>query len=142
MTIESLRIRHRSQPLPQGSRGLLLGGLRLRWIVWRRLHELDRQLADGVDPMQSDELSLRLGQLGSARIRARLACGLRGAVEFADRPRELLSPPLVRRNEIRTSREVLLELAERLGTGGPLGVEGLALASLLLGDGASPLYYG
>lgn len=143
MTIEGLGIRRRrpTQPLPQGSRGLLLGGLGLRWIVWRRLHELDRQLAEGVDPMQSDELSLRLGQLGSGRIRARLACGLRGAVEFADRPRELLSPPLVRRSEVRASREVLLELAGRIGTDGPLGVKGLALASLLLGDGASPLYY-
>jgi hypothetical protein len=60
------------------SRGLVLGGLWLRWLTWRRAFDLDRQLAGGADPMQSDELSLRVGQLGSARTKTRLACATRG----------------------------------------------------------------
>ena len=48
----------------------------------------------------------------------------------------------IRRAEIRASRELLLELAERVDSRGPVGVEGLALTSLLIGDRASPLYDG
>ena len=33
-----------------------------------------------------------------------------------------------------------MELADRLGAGGSLGVQGLAITSLLVGDGVSPLY--
>lgn len=60
---------------------------------------------------------------GSARTRARLACSLRGAVELADRQWEPLSLPsaMIRRAEVRANRELLLELAERLRTTGPLG---------------------
>ena len=94
--------------------------------------------------MDSDQLSLRVGQLGSARSRARLACALRGAVELADRQPEPFGMPRsqVRRAEIRASRELLLELAERVDSRGPVGVEGLALTSLLVSDRASPLYDG
>jgi hypothetical protein len=42
--------------------------------------------------------------------------------------------------EIQTNRELLLELAERVAEGRPLGVEGLAKASLLVSDPASILY--
>ena len=64
--------------LGRRSRGLLLGGLRLRWRTWRRAYELDLRLARGADPIDSDDLSLRVGQLGSAGNRSRLACALRG----------------------------------------------------------------
>jgi hypothetical protein len=92
--------------------------------------------------MKSDELSLRVGQLGSAKSRARLACGLRGAVELANRhPDPLRTRPLLgRREEIRANSELLLELAERLSSSEPLGVEGLALISHLVGDVSSPLH--
>jgi hypothetical protein len=93
--------------------------------------------------MASDALSLRVGKLASARNRARLACALRGAVELADRePAVGLSRPLIRRTEIRVNRELLLELAERVSNRGPLGVEGLAMTSLLIRDRSSPLYDG
>lgn len=132
-----------SRRLPRRSRGLLLGGVWLHFVTWRRAYDLDRQLAHGADPMQSDELSLRVGQLGSASSRARLMCGLRGAVELADRQPDPLRvpPPLIRRSEIRANRELLLELAECLGTGRPLGVEGLAMTSLLIHYAPSPLYH-
>ena len=108
----------------------MLGGIWLRWRTWVRAQELDGLLARGADPMDSDELSLRVGQLGSARSRARLACALRGAVELADRQPEPFGMPRsqIRRAEIRASRELLLELAERVDSRGPVGVEGLALS--------------
>jgi hypothetical protein len=133
-----------SRRLPRRSRGLVLGGIWLRWRTWSRGQALDGQLARGADPMDSDELSLRVGQLGSARSRARLACALRGAVELADRPPPPLRMPRsqIRRADIRANRELLLELAERVGSCEPVGVEGLGMTSLLICDGASPLYDG
>src|SRR5215210_309077 len=131
-----------SRRLARRSRGLLLGGMWLRWRTWSRAQELDGVLARGADPMDSDELSLRVGQLGSARIRARLAGALRGVVELVDRPPEPFAPPRsqIRRTEIRANRALLLELAERVGSSGSVGVDGLGMTSLLVGDGASPLY--
>jgi hypothetical protein len=140
------RIRSRprlpSRRLARGSRGFVLGSLWLRVVTSWRAAALDRELAAGADPMESDELSLRVGRLGSARTRARLACSLRGAVELADRQWEPLSLPsaMIRRAEVRANRELLLELAERLRTTGPLGAGGLAMASVLIADRASPLY--
>jgi hypothetical protein len=128
--------------LARRTRGLLLGGVWLRCVTWRRAQELDDQLACGTDPMTSDELSLRAGQLASARSRARLACALRGAVEIADRPFDplRLGPPLIQRTEVQENRELLLELAGRLRAGGRLGVEGLAMTSVLVGDEVGPLF--
>jgi hypothetical protein len=127
--------------LARRSRGFVLGGVWLRLVTWSRACALDRELADGADPMLSDELSLRVGQLRSAKGRARLACALRGAVELAARPIEqLVMPPSpIRRREIQANRELLLELAERL-TRGPVCAQGLAMTWLLVGDGSSPLY--
>jgi hypothetical protein len=133
--------------LPRGrlarqTRGLLLGGAWLRCVTWWRARALDNQLARGADPMQSNELSLRVGQLSSERCRRRFVCALRGAVQVADTPFDpfRMGPPLIRRAEVRANRELLLELADRLRAGGPLGVEGLATTSLLVGDGLSPLF--
>lgn len=91
--------------------------------------------------MQSDELSLRVGQLGSARTRARLAAALRGLVELADRLNDPLRARPIRRTEIRANRALLGELAQALCSPRPLGVEGLAMISLLIDDTKSPLYH-
>jgi hypothetical protein len=123
------------------TRGLVLGGVWLRWVTWRRAHELDEQLARGTDPIASDELSLRAGQLRSARSRERFACVLRGAVALAAAPfdpRRLR--PTIRRTQVQENGELLLQLADRLRAGGSLGVQGLAITSLLVRDGVSPLY--
>ena len=125
--------------LPRGSRGLVLGGVRLRMRVKRRAIDLDRKLAAGVDPMESDELSLRVGQLGSRASRTRLAGALRAAVMLAGSQ----SYTVAWRTgafEIQTNRGLLLELAKRVAGGRPLGAEGLARASLLVSDPASILY--
>jgi hypothetical protein len=141
----SLRIGRRrwlaSPRLARRSRGLVLGGVWLRFATRSRASDLDRELASGADPMESDESSLRVGQLRSAKSRARLASALRRAVELAGRaPGRLTVPPCrFRRRDIQANRELLLELAEVL-EGGALGVEGLAMTSLLVGDASSPLY--
>jgi hypothetical protein len=117
--------------LARRSRGPLLGGV---WVHcrtrWRR-HRCDAELAGGADPMGSDELSLRAGQLRSEKSRAHLVCALRGAVELADRQSDPLRvPPLPIRREIRENRALLLELAERLAADRPLTVKGVAMSSL------------
>jgi hypothetical protein len=133
--------------LPRGrlarrTRGLFLGGVWLRFATWRQAHELDEQLARGTDSITSDELSLRAGQLASARSRGRFACVLRGAVELADAPFDpfRMGRPVIRRAQVRENRDLLLELANRLRAGGYLRSQGLAITSLLVGDGVSALY--
>jgi hypothetical protein len=133
--------------LPRGrlarrTRGLLLGGVWLRFVTRRQARALDEQLARGTDPIASDELSLRAGQLGSARNRGRFACVLRGAVELANAPYDpaRMGRPVLRRAQVQENRDLLLELADRLMAGGTLGVQGLASTSVLVGDGVSPLY--
>lgn len=129
-----------SQRLVRRSRGLVLGGLWLRVVTRWTASDLDRQLANGVDPMLSDELSLRVGQLGSAGRRLRLAGGLRGAVELANGNRRPLITTRLRRTEIRENDQLLLALADRLLGGEPLGVRGLAMTARLVNDRSSPLY--
>jgi hypothetical protein len=129
-----------SRTLARRTHGPLLGGLWLRVLTRWRAADLDRRLARGADPMQSDELSLRVGQLGSAGTRSRLAGALGRAVEMANG----LHPPLVatrlRRPEIRENEDLLLALADRLHDGEPLGVEGLAMTARLVDDRSSPMY--
>src|SRR5688500_3692616 len=88
--------------LARRTRGLLLGGVWLRCVTWRRARKLDEQLARGTDPITSDELSLSAGQLASARSRGRFACVLRGAVALADAPFDpvRMGRPVTRRAEV------------------------------------------
>jgi hypothetical protein len=120
------------------SRGLVLGGIWLRVLTWLSAGDLDRRLADGSDPMLSDELSLRVGQLGLARVR--LANVLRTAVEMANGRRSPLIATRLRRDAIRECDELLLTLAERLRCGEPVGAQGLAMTARLVADRAGPLY--
>lgn len=102
--------------------------------------ELDRQLANGIDPMVSDELSLRMGQLGSRAMRVRLASALRNAVRVASGQHPPLIATRLRRAEIRENEELLLALAERLRDGEPVGVQGLARAARLVDPRSGALY--
>jgi hypothetical protein len=142
----TLRLRTRrwlpSRSLARRSRGPLLGGILLRVRAKWRAPKLDRRLADGADPMLSDELSLRVGQLGSAGTRTRLATALREAVEIANGQRAPLITTRLRRPEIQENEELLLALADRLRDGEPVGVQGLAMTARLVADRSSPLYRG
>jgi hypothetical protein len=131
-----------NRPVARRSRGFLLGGVWLRCVTWWRARKLDRQLAAGVDPMQSDELSLRVGQLGSSKSRRRVACALRGAVAYAEQdayPVWFAVPP-IQRAAVRASGELLLEIADRLVSCDPVGIGGVAIASQLIEDRRGPLY--
>lgn len=129
--------------LARRTRGPLLGGVWLRFVTWLRSSALDRELAAGVDPLTSDGLSLRAGQLQSVKSRARLACGLRGAVNLSGRPFDplALQPPLIRRSEVQANKDLLLELAEQV-TGTTVSTEGLARTSMLIAESSSPMYRG
>lgn len=124
------------------SRGLLLGGIWLRCTTRWRARDLDRELAAGADPMHSDELSLRVGQLGSFRSRRRIACALRGAVALAERDAYpvMVGAPPIQRAAVRASGGLLLEIAERLLSCEPVGVRGVAMAAQLIDDRRGPLY--
>ena len=126
--------------LARRTRGPLLGGIWLRVLARWGARELDRQLAKGTDPMLSDELSLRVGQLRSAKRRARLAAALRGAVELANGHHEPLITTRLRLPEIKANQELMLALADRIRDDEPPYVRGLAMTSLLVGDRSSPLY--
>jgi hypothetical protein len=129
-----------SRRLARRSRGPLLGGIWLRVLTRWGAGDLDRRLADGSDPMISDELSLRVGQLGSAGTRTRLANAIRAAVEFANGRRAPLIATRLRRDEIRECDELLLTLAERLRAGEPVGAQGLAMTARLVDDRSGPMY--
>ena len=126
--------------LARRTRGPLLGGLWLRVLTKWRAADLDRRLAAGADPMQSDELSLRAGQLGSAGTRSRLAAALREAVAVANGRHAPLISTRLQRPEVRENEDLLLALADRLSDGEPLGIEGLAKTARLVGDRSSPMY--
>jgi hypothetical protein len=123
------------------SRGLVLGGIWLRVVTWRRSSELDAALAVGADPTASNALSLRAGQLRSPETRARLVRSLQAVLGLASRDLPHVScPALVRYSEARGCESLFHDLLARLDESRTVSVQGLALTSLLLRDGASPLF--
>ncbi|MGH3993659.1 MAG: hypothetical protein ACRDSN_14510, partial [Pseudonocardiaceae bacterium] len=116
-----------SRRLARRSRGPLLGGIWLRVHTRGRAADLDRQLANGIDPMPSDELSLRVGQLGAPWTRVRLSRARLDAVDLANGRRAPLVTARLRLTEIHENEELLLALADRIRDGLPLGVQGLAM---------------
>lgn len=142
MSIGPIRTRRwlPSRRLARRSRGPLLGGIWLRVLTMWSAADLDRQLARGVDPTVSDELSLRVGQLRSVGTRTRLGCELRRAVQIAKGHRAPLITTRLRGPAIRENDELLLTLADRLHGAELLGVRGLAMTARLVRDRSGPLY--
>jgi hypothetical protein len=104
---------------------------------------LDTALAGGADPWSSRALMTRAARLCSLRWRRRIGAGLLGLVEEAERPSMVFSTRMaVRRREIIRHRDELIALGCRLGEPAPVRVAALAELSLLLSDGASPVYVG
>lgn len=90
--------------------------------------------------MQSDELSLRAGQLGSANTRERLSRALRVTVAAA-RSQPGPVARLTGACDIQAADALLLQLAERVDGDEALGVEGLAKTWLMVHDDPSVLYH-
>ena len=106
-----------------------------------RIHRfgLDDRLAHGANPRSSRELTLRAQQLTSES--NRLADAIEGALESARRPAPLLSARVpVRREAALECAAEIRALADRLRAD-RVDVQGVAMTSQLLHDGASPLYH-
>jgi hypothetical protein len=103
--------------------------------------QLDRQLAEGVDPNQTPALSLRARQLQSMRLRRSLANGLKRDVEMTEgrRARDSAALP-VNREEVIRARPLLLRIVERLRQPGAVSPRGVAMVRWLLSDAASPIF--
>jgi hypothetical protein len=113
----------------------------LRVRVWSRWPALTRELARGSDPNASAELTVLSRQLIGLRAQQRLADALERVMTAASRrPRPPSAKVPLNRPEILGARDELSALAARLRDGSPAPVQGLAIATLLIHDGASPLY--
>ena len=114
-------------------------GVRLR--VWWHRVELDERLAAGEQPATGTLLRARAEQLASRAQRAGLAQALSDAVREAHKAAPVHGARLpLRRREIRACEKDILALIGRLADGRPIDVQGAAMVSLLLFDGAGPLY--
>ena len=119
-----------------GSRRLLV---RLKAFTSRLA--LDHELAAGADPAARPELARRAQVLSRWRIRHAFASGLERAVV------EAIAPPYdhgaavpVDREAVRAAQHDLLRLATALRAEPPPDVRAIATASVLLSDGAGPLF--
>jgi hypothetical protein len=105
--------------------------------------ELDRRLADGADPLASPSLARRAAILLKQRTRRRLAGGVEKAVLEAEdpRPHSPVSAAIpVQRRAVLNARSELLLLAAALRTAPDPQPRGIAAVSVLLSDGAGPLF--
>ncbi|MHB8241414.1 MAG: hypothetical protein ACYDHN_05435 [Solirubrobacteraceae bacterium] len=114
--------------------------LRLRVLATRA--RLDREIVAGGLCEATDALALRTSQLTDARNQRQIAANLRRIVAYADRPESagassavVIAPPAVR-----SGRDALLGLAQRLEQGEPVSPRGIVLAQRMLTDGLSPLF--
>ena len=114
--------------------------LRLRVSIRRR--RLDALIAQGWVPAVDPALELRASQLARPAMRATLARALRRAMRAVDeRPRGgwIGSRVPVAARSVRQCMPELSALARALTDIRP-GIQGVAIASMLVTDGASPLY--
>jgi hypothetical protein len=100
---------------------------------------LDRELAAGVEPDSSPQLTLRAAQLTGMRNRRRLADGLERLLADARRP-GVLSSAIRPRASLMRSEAVLEALQRRLRSDERLAPRGLAILRRPLTDMGSSLY--
>ena len=103
--------------------------------------ELDTRLAAGEHPASCPELARRAERLSRARSRRRLADSLNRLVAEAAAPPQPLSPAApVERDEVLAAAPDLRRLAAALRAEPAAPVRAVAAASLLLTDGAGPVF--
>jgi len=133
-----------------------LGRLTLRRLrPWHRMAarcrapQLDRELAGGTSPEASASLAARAMRLTSMQFRRDLAASVQRILVAAGQPPAVLpSPPVaghppyvaICRARISQSAPLLAELVGHLAGPDPVPVQGVAMVSQLLADGAGPLY--
>jgi hypothetical protein len=144
MSSLSRRSARRTAPLPpdleRRRRPTLRTKLRTAWSA----DELDEALANGADPLASDELTLRADQLVKPTTRVELAQTLELIVEQVGcgGPSPLPGPTILRREPIARNCPGLLTLAQRLRRDGLQCLPGLAMADRMIRYGDTPLYMG
>jgi hypothetical protein len=127
---------------PGITKGAVMEPIGLTLKVWCRRDSLDERLARGADPRTDPALDLRARQLGSRAGRLRLAKALNDVLRDARASRLAPTARLApRRTEVRACEHDLLALVRRLVEDRPIDVQGAAMASRLVFDGASPLYH-
>ena len=121
-----------------------------RVLARSRAARLDRDLASGMSPEASPALAARAIRLTSTGFRRDLATSLQRILAAAGEPSAVpRSPAAAARppriplslEQVRRSAPLLAALASRLAEPGPVPVQGVAMVSLLLADGTSPLYH-
>lgn len=117
----------------------------LRFRVRRRQRDLDAALADGANPATSDELALRAQQLAEPGARERLAAGIENLFRLATTgtgggATTSMVITSFDRHRVAGNQGELAALAAKLRGPGPHAIRGLAMASVLYRDSASPLY--
>jgi hypothetical protein len=108
--------------------------------VWLCRTRLDRELAEGANPITDPARGLRARQLSRRRSRRHLAAGLRWLVKRARQPTQSpwdVTVPL-NRGQVEEAREPLLMLAARLEEREAPNPRAVALASFLICDPDSP----
>lgn len=114
--------------------------------LWDRAHtrlrgrHLDHELAQGIDPRANPALALRARLLLCPASRTRIADSLDDVLRSAAEPARLSARVPLRRRAILEARPELESLSAELRVDDECGARGVALARLLLIDGASPLY--
>jgi len=129
----------RSQPRPTGdARPALSLRMRTRW----RRDRLDDELASGVDPDSSPELSLRAAQLQSQALRSRFANAIVEVLGKAHEPNlgRFTSAGQRQHAEVRQYADNLRALVARLRDDNPIDLQGAAMTARLVNDRTSPLY--
>lgn len=112
-----------------------------RIMVCLRARRLDRDLADGVCPDASVALAMRAQLLVRTAVRRDLA---RSAQRILATATPVPGTPLrvpVCRDRVRESQAELRDLIAGLLAPGPVLAQGVARASVLLGDASGPLYH-
>lgn len=105
-----------------------------------RRPRLDRQLADGVDPALSTELTLRANQLRLPAERARIANALVEAVGDARRSEPVTLRARPQRAAVREAAADIVALAVGLREDGSMSTAAVATAAWLAGSKSSPIY--
>ena len=117
--------------------------LKLRLSVCLQRGKLDRLIAEGRPCESTAALTLRARQLVDPDTRHQLAGSLREIVAFADCVRygRMFSAVVIDRAAVRSGREAILGLAERLEGPEPVSPRGVANVQTMLTDGIeSPLF--
>jgi hypothetical protein len=115
--------------------------------LWVRLGatRLDRALAGGTSPNESEELSVRAGQLVEAAERNRIASSIQNVLDLAERDQRIflgLTRLPVDRQRIEDNRNELARIVETLRGPNPVSPRGVAMARRLITDFRGPIYTG